>query len=285
MSLQAAIPARRLRVIVLGNEKGGSGKSTVAMHVVVALLKSGRKVATIDLDPQQQTLTNYIENRRIWSERRGRALESPVHLSLDAKVASGDEPASAALSDAIAALAETHDCLVIDTPGHGSSAARFVHSLADTLITPLNDSFVDFDVLGRIDPETFGVTGASHYAQVVAEANGQRALRGETPIDWIVLRNRLSMLTTRNKRQVGDSLRELSGTLGFRFVEGLAERMIFREFFPRGLTALDDLDESTLGARPTLSHLTARQEVEALIAAIRLDGDSAARPATARNAA
>ena len=53
--------------------------------------------------------------------------------------------------------------------------------------------------------------------------------------------------------------------LGFRAVDGFAERVVYREFFPRGLTALDDLDEETLGTRPSLSHVTAREEVETLL--------------------
>ncbi len=271
MSLQAPTRPRRVRVIVLGNEKGGSGKSTVAMHVTVALLKANRRVATIDLDPQQKSLTAYVENRRAWAARSGQTLPIPDHLCIDPQNGLGNETAALqVLSEVVDRLDESHDCVVIDTPGHGSATTRQVYGLADTLVTPLNDSFVDFDVLGTVDPETFAVTGAGRYAQVVAEANRQRLLRGEAPTDWIVLRNRLSMLTTRNKRLVGDSLRELSQQLGFRLAEGLAERMIFRELFPRGLTACDDLDEATLGTRPTLSHMTARQEVEGLLTAMGL---------------
>jgi chromosome partitioning protein len=140
--------------------------------------------------------------------------------------------------------------------------------MADTLITPLNDSFVDLDVLGSFDPDSLALIDASHYARTVEDAQVQRVTSGQLPTDWIVLRNRLSMTPTRNKRQVSAGLDELSRRLGFRCVEGLAERVIFREFYLRGLTALDELDEATLGKRPTLSHATARQEVEALLAAM-----------------
>lgn len=284
MSLEAAISTRPVRVIVLGNEKGGSGKSTVAMHVAVALLKAGRAVASIDLDARQKSLTNYIENRRAWAERRGCTLETPDHYCI-AEPANDEVAATRILGEAIGALADNHDFIVIDTPGHSSPLMRLVHSMADTLLTPLNDSFVDFDVLGTVDPETFGVSGTSHYAAVVAEAQTLRQQQGLAPSDWIVLRNRLSMLGTRNKRLVGDSLQQMSQTLNFRFVDGLAERMIFREFFPRGLTALDDLDEATLGTRPTMSHVTARQEVANLLGAMGL-GDLAVRwTAGARDAA
>jgi chromosome partitioning protein len=148
--------------------------------------------------------------------------------------------------------------------------SRVAHSLADTLITPLNDSFVDLDVLGTVHPETFRVTGTSHYAQMVEEARGRRRLQYQGVTDWIVLRNRLSVLGSRNKRLVGEGLGELSHRLNFRCVGGLAERVIFREFYPRGLTAVDDINEITLGTRPTMSHVSARLEMLNLLTTIGL---------------
>ena len=261
--------ARPARVIVVGNEKGGSGKSTVAMHVAVALVKARQKIATIDLDSRQRSLTHYVENRRAWGQRIARELDGPQHLCLDA-AAGGDSEACAAFVDAVGALAENNSFIVIDTPGHDGSLSRLAHSLADTLITPLNDSFVDFDVLGTVDPETFAVSDISHYAKMVQEVRRQREQHDGGSIDWVVMRNRLSMLGTRNKRLVGAALQELSRRLEFRTIEGFAERMIFREFYPRGLTALDDFDEVTLGTRPTMSHATARQEVANLLNSINL---------------
>jgi chromosome partitioning protein len=254
----------------VGNEKGGSGKSTVAMHIAIGLIKSGQSVATIDLDTRQRSFTRYIENRRAWAQHVGRDLEIPTHLCLGeesgASIAPDETTAGSALADTVERLAQTHRFIVIDTPGHDGDQMRLAHSLADTLITPLNDSFVDLDVLGVVDPETFTITGTSHYAQTVGEARRQHGL----PADWIVLRNRLSMLGSRNKRLVGEALADLSQRLGFRCIEGLAERMIFREYYPRGLTAVDDLDEITLGNRPTMSHVTARLEVESLLNTLRL---------------
>ncbi len=93
-------------------------------------------------------------------------------------------------------------------------------------------------------------------------------------MDWIVVRNRLSTLGSRNKRLVGEGLAVLGTRLGFRAIDGLAERIVYREFFPRGLTALDNFDEVTLGTRPNLSHVTARAEVMSLIEALRLPLDA-----------
>lgn len=261
----------RGRVIVVGNEKGGSGKSTVAIHIAVALMKAGQSVATVDLDSRQRSFTHYIENRRVWAQRVARDLETPDHYCFEQKIeypTADDEIAERnELAETVENLADNHAFVVIDTPGHNRYLTRLVHSMADTLITPLNDSFVDFDVLGTVDPDTFRVTGISHYAQIVEETRRERQL-DRLDTDWIVLRNRLSSLGSRNKRFVGRAIDELSQKLHFRCVDGLAERVIFREFYPRGLTAVDDLDEATLGTRPTMSHVTARMEMENLLSAV-----------------
>jgi chromosome partitioning protein len=274
MLIEHAVRTRSARVIVVGNEKGGSGKSTVAMHIAIALTKSGQAAATIDLDTRQKSFTRYVDNRRAWARQASRKLDIPEHFCFgNLNYPSADEEAAGckALEDTVDTLADRYGVVVIDTPGQDSYLARHAHSLADILITPLNDSFVDLDVLGTVDPATLRVTGVSHYAQMVEDARGQRRLRDSGTIDWIVLRNRLSTLGSRNKRLVGEGLQELSRRLNFRHIEGLAERVIFREFYPRGLTAVDDLDEATLNARPTMSHVTARLEMLKLLAAMGLD--------------
>ena len=289
MSHEMAAQASRARVIVVGNEKGGSGKSTVAMHVTVALMKAHQTVATLDLDSRQKTFTHYIENRHAWAQQAGLSLEIPDHRyfveNMDHPTAEDEAADGEALSGQIEALARSHRFIVIDTPGRDSYLGRLAHSMADTLVTPLNDSFVDFDVLGTVDRETLSVTGPSLYANMVLEARRQRQLRDSFPFDWIVLRNRLSMLGSRNTRSVGQGLEDLSGRLNFRLVEGLAERVIFREFYARGLTALDTLDATTFGTRPTLSHLTARREIEALVAAMNLGCSPSGGEVLDRNAA
>ena len=264
-------------VIVLGNEKGGSGKSTTAMHVAVALLRAGQRVATIDLDSRQKSFTHYIENRRDWAERARVKLEIPVHYCVSRgfglRLDEIEAQEFTAFAEAVSIAEQSHDFVVIDTPGSDSYLMRLAHSMADTLITPLNDSFVDFDVLGAVDPTTFEVTGVSHYSEMVREARRQRRLVDGGLTDWVVVRNRLSTLGSRNKRLVGEGVDELGKQLGFRAVDGFAERVVYREFFPRGLTALDELNEDTLGSRPNLSHVTARDEVKNLIDALRLPID------------
>src|SRR5262245_13894115 len=178
MAFESAGRPRSAYVVVLGNEKGGSGKSTVAMHVAVALMKAGQSVATIDLDSRQKTFTHYIENRGAWAKRAGVELEMPTHFcvarSEGALVADNEMAEFADLAAAVDTVQSTHDFVVIDTPGTDNYLMRLAHSMADALITPLNDSFVDFDVLGTIDPETLSVTGISHFAEMVQDARRHR---------------------------------------------------------------------------------------------------------------
>jgi chromosome partitioning protein len=268
-------------VIVVGNEKGGSGKSTTAMHIAIALLKAGQRVATIDLDARQSSFTHYINNRRNWAKRARLDLELPLHFCVtrgdSIRIDENEAFEFSGFAEAIAQVEHTQDFVVIDTPGTDGYLTRLAHSMADTLVTPLNDSFVDFDVLASLDPQTYAVTATSHYSEMVREARRQRRIVDGRMIDWVVVRNRLSMLGSRNRRLVAEVVTELGHQLGFRFVDGLAERVVYREFFPRGLCALDDLDEDTLGTRPSLTHVSARQEVEALLAILKLPIDERGR--------
>ena len=266
--------SRRPHLIVCGNEKGGSGKTTTCMHVAIALLKAGHRVATVDLDCRQQSLTRYIANRRRWAAIADIELELPHHLNLER---SDKDSASEAEAEDFATFAHLlseveHSCdyIVIDTPGADDYLMRLAHSMADTLITPLNDSFVDFDVLGQTDPETNAVCRISQYAAMVREARRQRRIADRCILDWVVVRNRLSPLNSLNRAKMATSIRELALRLGFRFANGISERVIFREFFPNGLTALDELAHKTLGRRPTVSHLAARQEIRDLLKSLRL---------------
>ncbi len=258
-------------VIVVGNEKGGSGKSTTSMHLIVALLKLGRSVASIDLDVRQGTLTRYMDNRRAFAAAPGRRLSMPVHAVIQART---DAPSGAVraeedrLSSLIEQLAPLHDVIVIDTPGNDTGLTRLGHSYADTLITPLNDSFMDLDVLARVDGDSMQIIGPSQYAEMVWKQKMTRARRDNGFIDWIVMRNRLSSLDARNKRRMARILRELSVRLGFRLVPGFGERVVFRELFLRGLTMMDLRDVAGPDGL-TLSQIAARQEVRTLVEGIR----------------
>jgi len=257
---------KQAQVIVVGNEKGGTGKSTVAMHLIVSLLGLGGSVGSIYLDARQATLTRYIENRRRRIDK-GHALPMSEHEP----VPPTDDPQADAerFLAVLERLRAAHDVVVIDTPGSNHPLSRLGHSFADMLVTPLNDSFIDLDVLAKVDPDSMKITRPSHYSEMVWETKKERALRGQKgAADWFVLRNRLSSLDARNKREMERLLGDLSKRIGFRCIGGLGERVIYRELFLEGLTLLD-LGAGS-GIEMSMSHVASRQELRQLIGALGL---------------
>ncbi len=249
----------RCHVIVFANEKGGTGKSTTAVHVAIALAAKGARVAALDLDHRQRTTGRYLDNRAATIARTGAKLPMPRHATHDG--VSDDRYAE--LFDA---LTRGSDYLVIDTPGRDDPFARCAATQADTLVTPMNDSFVDFDLIGQVDPETFKVTRPSFYSELIWEARKQRARADGATIDWVVLRNRLQYVEARNMKRVSSALDQLSKRVGFRIIPGLSERVIYRELFPAGLTMIDSKEFGSMG----LSHVAARQELREMMAALAL---------------
>ncbi len=249
--------------IVFANEKGGTGKSTTAVHVAIALAYQGAKVAALDLDPRQRTLHRYLENRGETEKRRG--------ISLPGATFDVFQGSTTAELDAMAeTMSQGMDFILFDTPGRDDEFARHVATAADSLVTPLNDSFVDFDLIGQVDAETFKVRRLSFYAELIWEARKKRAMAtirdSRREMDWIVVRNRTGFTEARNMRRLDGALTELSKRVGFRIANGLSERVIYRELFPSGLTLLDKGQLGELGT----SHLVARQELRALLASLNL---------------
>jgi chromosome partitioning protein len=257
------------RIIVVGNEKGGSGKSTTCMHVATALSRMGQKVGALDLDLRQKSFGRYIENRRAYMAQAGLNLPTPDYRDLpEADPSSTENTQDQRLTRAIEAMDATMDYIVIDCPGSHTRLSQVAHTLADTLITPLNDSFVDFDLLARVDGLTGKIKGPSIYSEMVWGARQMRAQAKLQPIDWIVVRNRLGAQQMHNKKKVGAALEELSRRIGFRVLNGFSERVIFRELFPRGLTLLDLKDTGV--DQLNLSNIAARQELRDLMAGLKL---------------
>ncbi len=261
-------------IIVVGNEKGGAGKSTVSMHVATALSRMGHRVSALDLDLRQKTFGRYTQNRKTFLENAGLDLPSPQYRDLpeiDAdKLKPGENVYDRRLSAAVAELEPDSDFIMIDCPGSHTRLSQVAHSLADTLVTPLNDSFVDFDLLAHVDADGIKIQGPSVYSEMVWNARQLRAQAGLKPIDWLVVRNRLGAQQMVNKEKMGAALDNLAKRIGFRTAPGFNERVIFRELFPRGLTLLDLKD---IGVKQlNISNVAARQELRDLIKALNLPG-------------
>ncbi|WP_394653660.1 division plane positioning ATPase MipZ [uncultured Sphingomonas sp.] len=251
--------AHNLHVIVFANEKGGTGKSTTAVHVAIALAARGARVAALDLDHRQRTMGRYLDNRMATQKRTGRELLTPIH-------ATHDGVSDDLFAETLDRLGADADFLVIDTPGRDDKFARIAATNADTLVTPMNDSFVDFDLIGHVDPDTFKVTRPSFYSELIWEARKTRARADGATIDWVVLRNRLQHIEARNMRRVSEAIDQLSKRVGFRVIPGLSERVIYRELFPSGLTMLDSKEFGAMG----LSHVAARQELREMMSGLAL---------------
>lgn len=266
--------AMRGHILVVGNAKGGSGKSTTAMHVITRLLAMGHSVGAIDLDGQQQTLGRYMENRAHFCDQRGLDLAMPKLRTIVEHRRGDRQSAEQEIYDgfckALEELTASCDCVVVDCPGSDTFIARLGHYVADTLLTPINDSFIDIDLLARVDPETFEVLRPSWYSEMIWDLRKRRHLADRHSVDWVVMRNRLSHTDARNKRHVGQVLQSIAPRFGFRLSAGFGERVIFRELFLKGLT-LSDLRQHKTGVAVTMTHIAAHQEIKSLVHTLKLD--------------
>jgi chromosome partitioning protein len=264
---------KKAYIIVLGNEKGGSGKTTTCMHLIVSLLRLGFTVGSIDIDSRQRSLSRYLENRRQTMLKEGVSLPQPQHIVIQRSpfniVQEAEEDERERFTKALSRVVAANDFVVVDSPGSDTFLARVAHAYADTVITPINDSFVDLDVLATVDGQTMKIIKPSIYSEMVWEQKLQRAKRDGGSIEWIVMRNRLSNIDAKNKRFMTQVTTDLSRRIGFRVAPGFSERVIFREMFLQGLTVLDIMEAG--GATSlSLSHVAARQEVRDLLKTLQI---------------
>ncbi len=255
-------------IFVVGNEKGGAGKTTCSMHLIISLLDMGYNIASIDVDSRQHSLTSYINNRKIYNQKNPEnKVMMPLHFHIQESTKKDNEREEEEKTYFEQILNQAKDYanyIVIDTPGSYTHLSRLAHSYADTVITPINDSFLDLDVMAQINGETFDVSKPSIYSQMIWEQKMERATRDKGSIDWVVLRNRLANLDAHNKRNVSEALEKLSKRISFRIAPGFSERVIFRELFPQGLTLLD-LKVANHNKAFSISHVAARQELRSFL--------------------
>jgi chromosome partitioning protein len=266
------LSASHPHIIVLGNEKGGTGKSTLAMHIIVYLLELGKKIAVIDIDSRQKSITRYLENRHHFLLQNPLELKMPEYVTIsqsdkhDAREKLAEEQES--LQKQLDRFNEM-DFIVLDCPGNDTRLSRLAHALADTLVTPLNDSYVDLDLLGQVDADTYDVKVISHYSELVWEIRKQRAVAGKPPMDWVVIRNRMATISSYNKQRIDKTLTSLQNRIAFRYIPGLHDRVVYRELFPKGLTFLD-LKKIDDKMKTRMSHVATRYEIRQMIENLHL---------------
>ena len=267
--------SKKTHIIVLGNEKGGAGKTTTAVHIITSLLYKGFSVNSIDIDSRQLSLTHYLENRQAYAQKNNIELPNPTHhvinkSRLDSELESNEDE-KRRFVDCLEHNKKDCDFIIIDCPGSDTYLSRLAHSYADTVVTPINDSFVDLNVLACIDDNTNKVERHGVYSEMVWEAKIYRAQRDKGEIDWVVLRNRLTNIDAKNKRNVADALNNFANRVRCRVAEGFSERVIYRELFLKGLTLLDITNEKT-NVSMNISHVAARQELRGFMEFLNVEG-------------
>jgi chromosome partitioning protein len=229
----------------------------------------------LDPDSRQRSLTRYLENREAYAAAHDLGWAIPEHLvatpSTQADVREREQEETELMDSLMDRLAQANDFVVIDCPGGLTHFSQLAHAMADTLLTPMNDSFVDLDLLARVDPETYAIDRLSLYAESVWDSRKVRGAAGLPGTDWVVIRNRISTTQSKNRQRMDDALKSLQKRIAFRYISGLSDRVIYRELFPKGLT-LVDLKEIKGGPKMTMSHVAARYELRKLLDQLSLPG-------------
>jgi chromosome partitioning protein len=259
-------------VITFANEKGGVGKSTLAFHCAVTLAHRGMKVLVVDCDRRQQSLHRFLDARDGTARALKIALPRPSHVVLD-------KQSGALLAQEIERLGRGCDVVLIDLAGQDSPTARRAIALADTVVTPVNCSPTDLDALGRVNPVTRRFQQAGPFAEIVAALRSERMARGQPGFDWVVAKNRVRHCERRLLAAVDANLATISRHLGFRTIEGLTERVAYRELLAFGLTQFDLRLIPDLGAARSAN----LRELRAMVEGLHLPGPLV--PARATSAA
>jgi chromosome partitioning protein len=247
----------RGHVIAFANEKGGVGKSTLAFHSALALAHLDMRVLVIDCDRRQQTLHRLLEARDGTVRTLKVELPQPKHVVLE-------QQSGALLSQEIERVGADCDFVLLDLAGHDSPIARRAIALADTVVTPINCSPTDLDALGRINAVSRRFREPGPFAAIVTALRDERLARGHSAFDWIVAKNRIRRCEHRLLASVDHNLETMSRHLGFRTIDGLTERVSYRELMPFGLTQFDLKLIPDLPAARSASLRELRQLVESL---------------------
>lgn len=259
-------------IIVLGNEKGGSGKTTTSMHLIFSLIHKGYSITSLDLDIRQLSLNRYLENRaQYYAKLNQPNIMMPTILNLPPNLLDNNLVTEEEIEEYfdITFKSLNTDFLIIDTPGSNSMLSCIAHSFADLIVSPINDSFIDLDLIAKIIGDNLKDMRPSIYSAMIWERKIKRFKRDHKRIEWVVIRNRLSNLDSNNRRNIEKSLDYLAKKMTFRLGSGFSERIIYRELFPYGLTLLDVFDENC-AIRTTASHIAARQELKVFLNDLRI---------------
>ena len=140
-----------MRTVALVSMKGGSGKTTAAVHIAVQAAQQGRNVALLDTDPQQSAAR--------WGDRR--AADLPVVLTV---------PPSRLATELQRCADAGTDLAIIDTPPRAGSdnAAQVAARVADLVLLPCRPSVLDVEAVADTAARVRAVTAAPVVAVLMA---------------------------------------------------------------------------------------------------------------------
>lgn len=236
-------------IILFANEKGGVGKTTLVFNTAIDLCNRGYRVLAIDLDFRQRSLARAIENRM--ASNRCLGLDLPVP-----KVCVLQQPSGPMLVQELNRLGSDRDVILIDAPGHDSPVARRAMALAQTIVTPINPSFFDLDVLGHFDPVSLKFRKPGPFAQAILDIRAEQMRRNLLPARWIIAKNRIRGAERSHNKRIEPMLAQLSDQLGLTIAEGLTERVAYRSLLQYGFTISD------IKRVPQLAHMQIRNVKE-----------------------
>jgi chromosome partitioning protein len=220
------------KVVAFANEKGGVGKTTLAFHTCVALCHAGKRVLAIDLDHRQGSLSHALENRDVVSRKLRLDLPRPTWTALV-------QQSGSMLIQEIQRLGAQADFIILDLQGADSRVGRRAIAIADQLVTPVNSSALDLGLLARFDPIGGQFRRLGPFGQLISDIRSVRQSLNFPPLDWLVVPNRLQHAKSRNSERFAQALQVAAEHAQFRIADGFGERLVFRELFAMGLTALD----------------------------------------------
>ncbi|MEO6717285.1 MAG: division plane positioning ATPase MipZ [Novosphingobium sp.] len=255
----ASRPRPNGHVIVFANQKGGVGKSTLAFHTAIAMADAGKKVAVIDLDHVQATLSGALISREATCRLLKVGLPTPRYVAFS-------QTSAACLTQEIARIGSDCAYVLIDVAGGDSPIARRAIAMADTLVTPVSSSFADIDLLGQFDAISLRLKRLGRFSRLVDGLRKARIDAHLPDLDWLVVPNRSRRTGSNNEAIIGGALERLSAIADFRIAHGIGERVAYRELFLYGLTHFD------LKRIPNLGRVkaNAREEISQLVADLQL---------------